>query len=254
MTFWGSTIDASKAKVYELPLDDSPLPPVTSEQSSPTESFPANTKTHPRPTAHLPGNNDEAEGEANKDISDTIRPITTPTPDEGLFSDIYNQGANQIWLSGAVSAIVILGILTCVYFWRRRVVRSSNYQSLPGEDVPMSAVPRDGVEDLPTIDSYNILGEVLDEDEDPDEESGLRARGLDDSSPGGRLGFYSGFLEDDEPLSAAKASYRDESDGAGHSRGASDHRSASPSAGRSSGSNRSRDSVEQLFRPDNLGI
>jgi len=60
---------------------------------------------------------------------------------------------------------------------------------------------------------YDAFGEVSDDDddEDADEETGLRPRGLHDESPGGRLGFHSGFLDDDDPGSAPPTSiYKDE--------------------------------------------
>lgn len=232
MSFWGSTIDASKAKTYQLPSDDSPLPPVVSDQPSSTVDS-TNTKTHPKPTAGLPGDHGEAEGEADKGAFETATPSMTPTPDEGWFPSMSKLETNQKWFFGAAGAVVIFGISAGIYFWRRRVNqrKRANYSSLAGDDVAMSTVSRDGRlggGGTRTKELYDAFGEVSD-DEDADEETGLRPRGPGEGSPSGRLSFHSGFLDDDEPSSAATPMYRDEPDEADRiQKGVSEDRSASP--------------------------
>ena len=236
MTFWGSTIDASSAKVYELlNEDDSPLPP---DPKPPSSITPTNTKTHPKPTAHLPGDHGDADGEAHQPAfpgqHDNASPSMTPTPDEGWFPGLSKLESNQKWFFGALGAVVVFGLTAGVFFWRRRVAarRRANYASLAGNDLAMSTVSRDGrpSRGARTKELYDAFGEVSD-DEDADEETGLRPRDHGDS-PDGRLGFHSGFLDDDDPVSAGhRPTYRDEPEEADHLKGPADVRSASPASG-----------------------
>ena len=228
MMFWGSAVDPSKAKVYELPLLDTLLPP-TDKSNIPTvtSSSPPSTKTHSKPTAHLSDGHGTVEGENSKPAfptgqKDTARPTessltsSTPTPDEGWFSDMSNLLSSQKWFFGAIGAVVLFGFCAGIFFWRRRSarLRRANYTSIPaGDELPMSAI-RDG---LPapgggprTKELYDAFGEVSD-DEDADEETRLRGVHPQDQSPG-RLRFHSGFLDDDEPPSTGGAAlkYKDE--------------------------------------------
>lgn len=236
MTFWGSTVDATKAKVYELlNEDDSPLPP---DPKPPSSTIPMNTKTHPKPTAHLPGDHGDADGEAYKPAfpteHDTTSPTMTPTPDEGWFPGLSKLESNQKWFFGAISAVVIFGLIAGVFFWRRRIAarRRVNYTSLTSDDLAMNSVSRDGRPSggARTKELYDAFGELSD-DEDADEETGLRPRDHD-GSPGGRLAFHSGFLDDEDPVSAGhRSTYRDEPEEADHLKGPTDVRSASPASG-----------------------
>lgn len=233
MTFWGSTIDASKAKVYVLPTDDSPLPPTPSEEATATINPPVNTKTHPKPTDHLPADHGTAEGNSDKPAFGDAKPTPTmtPTPDEGWFPGMSKLVSSQKWFFIAISAVVLFGICAGVFFWRRRAARRrrADYASLAGDDVAMSSVSRGGRPSpggARAKELYDAFGEVSD-DEDADEETGLRPRGPGDGTPGGRLGFHSGFLDDEDLASAGPTPiYKDEPDSAHHS--GEEERSRSP--------------------------
>ncbi|GAA5868247.1 hypothetical protein JCM1840_005610 [Sporobolomyces johnsonii] len=103
MQLWGSAIDASKAKPYELPdeQDEFPDDPLgtgqaestqdgttvtaTDAQGQQTSNPLAATKTYVKPTAHLPDDHAEATGEAHSSFGDaypspTTGEATTPTP------------------------------------------------------------------------------------------------------------------------------------------------------------------------------
>jgi kexin len=127
--------------------------------------------------------------------------------------------SNQKWFFIAIGAVLIFGISAGVYFWRRRTARQrrAKYSTLAGDDVAMGSISRNRQPNAGggrAKELYDAFGEVSDEDEeDADEETGLRPRGLHDESPGGRLAFHSGFLDDDEPSSAPHTSiYKDEPD------------------------------------------
>lgn len=221
MTFWGSTIDASKAKVYVLPTDDSPLPPIPLEEATTTINLPATTKTHPKPTDHLPEDHGTAEGSSDKPAFGSAKPspTMTPTPDEGWFPGMSKLVSSQKWFFFAISAVILFGISAGVFFWRRRAARRrrANYASLTGDDVAMSAVSRDGRPrpgGARAKELYDAFGELSD-DEDADEETGLRPRRHEVDTPGGRLGFHSGFLDDEDMTPADPTPiYKDEPDSA----------------------------------------
>lgn len=222
MTFWGATIDTSKAKVYVLPTDESPLPPIATEEPAPTsttQEAPGNTKTHPKPTANLPEDHGDAEGEKHKPAfpggqdDEAASPSMTTTPDNSWFPGMGKLVSDQKWFFIAAGAVILFGISAGVFFCRRRVTqrRRANYSTLAADDVAMSSVSRTRVEGGSgrTKELYDAFGEVSDDDEDADEETGLRPRTVDSS--GGQLGFHSGFLDDDEPRTPGPAtSYRDE--------------------------------------------
>jgi kexin len=220
MTFWGSTIDASKAKKFEVPLVDTLLPP---HPNPPTTTITpgATTKVHAKPTDVLPPGHGTAEGEKHKPAFPTSssqedatqpttspQPSSTPTPDEGWFSDMSHLVSDRKWFFGAAGAALLFGLGSATYFWRRRVARRarSDYTTIPaGDDVPMSTI---GASGRPrTRELYDAFGEVSDDDEDADEQTGLRGR--HPRSPTG-LGFHSGFLEDDDPATAPPTIYKDE--------------------------------------------
>jgi kexin len=104
----------------------------------------------------------------------------------------------------------VFGITVGIFFWRRRVARikADNYTAINDNDLSMTALgtsmtggPRT------TRELYDAFGEVSDDDDD-DETTALR-------QPLARsVGFHSGFLDDDEPSTAAGLTpkYRDEPD------------------------------------------
>lgn len=228
MTFWGSTVDASKVKTYNLPLDNATFPPLAIEHPIPTTTIeaPGNTKTHPKPTAGLPDDHGDKEGEAHKPAfpgqDDAAAPSMTGTPDNSWFPGMGKLVSDQKWFFIAAGAVVLFGITAGVFFWRRRMAqrRRANYSTLAADDLAMSSVSRDraGGGGGRTKELYDAFGEVSDdEDEDADEETGLARRGA--VSPGGR-GFHSGFDDDDTQNAGPASVYKDEPE---HSRGLHGH-------------------------------
>ncbi|KAJ8454944.1 hypothetical protein ONZ45_g19110 [Pleurotus djamor] len=213
MMFWGSAIDGSKATKFDIKPDDNLLPPAL-DLNAPTVTLPS-TKQHPKPTAHLPPDHGHAEGENSHpafptQVDQTVpTPTSTPTADEGWFSDMGSLVSSQKWLFGAVGAVAVFGIGIGIFFWRRRVAqRRANYESLPGGDTMAMSSIRDGAVGGPrTRELYDAFGEVSD-DEDADEQTQLRGPGR---STGG-IGFHSGFLDDDPSTAGPTPKYRDEPD------------------------------------------
>jgi kexin len=231
MTMWGSVIDPTKAKKYEVPLVDGTLPPLFPVEDQPpataTSEAVVSTKTLMKPTAHLPTDHADAPGETHKPAfpgsnSTTTKPVedeasggteqsgsatTTPTADEGWFSDLSNLMTNQVWFFVALGAVVIFGAAAGLFFWRRSVRRRQNYTSLPADEVAMRSVGSGGGRTSARSKELYAAFNEEDDDEDADEETGLRR--VPDQSPVG-LGYHSGFLEDDDPASAPPTRYKDE--------------------------------------------
>ncbi|KAG1743399.1 peptidase S8/S53 domain-containing protein [Suillus lakei] len=222
LMFWGSAIDPTVSTTYVLPLSEYQLPSTANDDAI---NIPTSTssKSHPKPTSGLPDDHGTAEGEASKPAfpspSVPATATMTPTPDEGWFSDMSNLVSSQKWFFGAIGAVVLFGVGTGVFFWRRRVKHQAYAALSAGDELQMSSVSGRG--GPRAKDLYNPYEEVLD-DEDADEETRLHG-----------VGFHSGFLEDDDPSSVGPAPvYRDvprEHDAS------PDVRSASPGSGSGSG-------------------
>lgn len=189
LILWGSSIDPSKAKKYEVPLVEFLLPPLEAHPgivTIPTSTV--STKQHSKPTQHLPGDHGIAGGENTKPAFST----PTGTPDVGWFSDLGKLVTNQKWFFGALGAVALFGISAGIFFWRRRSRRLANYTSLSNRDndIDMAALGSMSGQRT-TRELYDAFGEVSDDDDD--ETTALR-------QPMGRsVGFHSGFLEDGEP-------------------------------------------------------
>ena len=190
------------------------------------------TKAHPKPTEHLPGNHGEAEGEADKpafdngDASDdTAEPSSpsavpsgtmVPTADEGWFSDMSTLVSNQRWVFGAAGLVLLFGLTAGIFLCRRaaRRRRAGRYSALPGEDLALGTLPRGGGggRGPRTKELYDAFGEQGDDDDEPDETTGLRA--ASPSGPGIEVGFHEGFLDDEDPntprTEPTPTAYRDE--------------------------------------------
>ena len=125
MRFWGTSIDPSKAKKYELPLVDDVLPPMN-EPSRPIIMSPAATTEHSTPSVFLPG-----------ESADRI---------QDLFKEMQSIISAHRSYFGIAGFIVILGIFAGVFFWRRRVARGRlHYASVSmREDVEMDEARRAG--------------------------------------------------------------------------------------------------------------
>jgi len=238
MILWGSSIDPSQAVKFEVPLVDDILPPAEVPLRPiivPTSISATTTRQHPKPTSLLPGDHGVVTGENSKPaFTSTIlsgsatSPTSTPssatissTPDFAWFSDMSSLVTNQKWLFGALGAVSIFGIGVGIFFWRRRIARikAANYTALNNDnEVSMTALgtsitggPRT------TRELYDAFGEVSDDDDDDDETTALR-------QPLARsVGFHSGFLDDDDPPTAAGLTpkYRDDPDHSRHTSGQS---------------------------------
>ncbi|BGP37946.1 pheromone processing endoprotease [Rhodotorula kratochvilovae] len=86
LQLWGSAIDASLAKPYQLPLDgdeedEQPVVVVPTTASSAAASATTTTKAIKKPTDHLPDNHAEQTGEAHSSFGeDYHQPTATPAP------------------------------------------------------------------------------------------------------------------------------------------------------------------------------
>lgn len=163
MHLWGSAIDAAKATPYQLPdnWDYPPLPPMPSKTVAPST-----TKTFAKPTAHLPGDHAEAEGEAHKPFGDhpTSAPVPSPTEQSsghelqkpGYLAGIKSlAGQSPTWLFVAAGTVVVFIAGVSAFFvirrrkGRRRAGRGGgDYDFAPTtdeEDHPMSSLGRGGI-------------------------------------------------------------------------------------------------------------
>ncbi|KAJ4475682.1 peptidase S8/S53 domain-containing protein [Lentinula aciculospora] len=233
MILWGTALDASKARLYELPTyekdsDGWVFPPVEDSRPDDGSEVPSTTRLPTRPTEHLPGDHGTAEGEANKPaFGGSSNSTSVPTADEGYFTDLSKLSSNQKWFGGAIAIVVLFGLSAAVYFWQRRraIRRRAAYESLAGNDeMPMTSmmepsalmsgrgrggrnsttagggVPRSGR----TRELYDAFGEVSDSDEDEDvnERTRLHPSGQGDGRMGDNVvGFHSGFLDDEDAVS-----------------------------------------------------
>lgn len=219
MTLWGSVIDPAKAQTFVLADPDVPFPPIPSSTSgsdgqpatTASPSSAASTKVLPKPTAHLPGDHGSAEGEADKPAftsaqEDAAQPTSSsalptesldPTADEGWFPGMYNLMSNSKWVFGAIGVVVLFALSAAAFFlWRRRSsrLRKGKYKSLAANEVAMDTIERTGRHvSGGTRELYDAFGEVSEDDEFDDEETGLR-RPL---TRGEGLQFHSDFLDDD---------------------------------------------------------
>lgn len=229
ISLWGGAIDASKAFKLEVKATDPSLPPLHPDDaanhpviSSSTEAAATATKAPSKPTDHLPTDHGHATGEAEHPAFTTTKttssssastsPSSTATldPEElGWFSDLGDLVGHQQWVFAAGGAVLIFAIGATVFFCRRRRSarrRHAEYAAITGgDDVALGIVERGAGGGPRTKELYDAFGEVSD-DEDADEETGLRTGRPGDSPQG--LGFHSGFLDDDEAPSATI--YRDE--------------------------------------------
>lgn len=233
MTLWGSVDDASKARQFVLTDPDTPFPPPEVPDDLPitTPITPAtsSTKQLAKPTANLPDDHGEADGEKDKPAFSstkagggaqaTASPAPSesliPTPDEGWFPGMYNLVSNSKWVFGAIGAVAIFGIASAGFFlYRRRARRRGAYASLGDDELQMGS--RGGSSGgngnrTRTRELYDAFGEVSDDEDDyADEETGLR-RPL--AAGAGGLGFHEEFLDDDpETARTPEPLYRDEPD------------------------------------------
>lgn len=209
MMFWGSSIDPSKAQLFELPPDDEIFPPHV-DPPAPVASA-TTTKTHTKPTAHLPDDHGTAEGENSNPAFPSKTPVASASPSShaSWFPDMATLASRQKWFFGAIGGVSLLGIGVCVLLWRRRAARRKreHYLALAGgDDLPLSTVrgERSGSVRLKEGDDAFGVGDVSDDD-DADEETRLRPGPPDDLRGSG---LHSGLLDDD--LHDDRQRYRDD--------------------------------------------
>lgn len=160
MQLWGSSIDASKAKLWqipkdqfddeELPLSTSTLAPTHTQQSaSKIAATTTSMKSYVKPTVHLPDDHAEAPGESHLPfetvtaspsapptlkIDTTVDQVATkPAPLVEIDEDeIYNDGSggylagmkglllNSTWLFVAAGTVIIFAGGATAFFWMRK--------------------------------------------------------------------------------------------------------------------------------------
>ncbi|KIO32522.1 hypothetical protein M407DRAFT_66529 [Tulasnella calospora MUT 4182] len=235
MNFWGSVIDPAKAILYsQRPRPDEDLPdPIFEDEpssssittTSSTTVAASTTKQYVKPTEHLPDDHDQADGEShnpafpdhpatNNTTGSAASPSLTTTPDEGGFSHMGDLLSTSRWLYGGLALIVVFGLGAGIFFWRRRA-RRADYQTVADDEMAMTSMLHGGrATDSRrhgaggTRELYDAFGEVSDEDEYADEETGVRRTG---DTP--TVQYHDGFLDDDALESAAVSPavpYRDE--------------------------------------------
>lgn len=234
MVFWGSAIDASKARKYEAIAVEDLLPPLDEPQDPVIlPSATASMKQHPKPTANLPDDHGVATGEKTKPAF-TANPIATSTnihdditgtAGTGWFSDMSNLLKSQKWLFIALGVVLLFGIAVGIFFWRRHIAkRSARYTELNSERemsvIPTgNSAPSSGLRT--TRELYDPFGNVSDEEDDEDDDDN-ETTAL--TSARGGFGFHTDSLnvEAEDPSSDAlepEPIYRDnpESEGQGES-------------------------------------
>lgn len=224
MSLWGSVIDPAQAKEYIVPQVEHTLPP---DHEAENPDLSTTTKILPKPTDHLPGDHDQAEGEASKpafsqptkapqpapssstSTTFTATGTTGPTVDEGLTSPLSNLFSEKGWIFGAGAVVLLFVVGVGIFFWRRAARLRQNYTSLPGDEVAMTSI-RQGPGGR-TRELYDAFGEVSDDEDEVDERTGLHPG----NDPRGGAGLDDGFLDDDGPRTAGTplngaAPYRDD--------------------------------------------
>jgi kexin len=176
--------------------DEAETHPVASASISNAATF---TKVYTNPTAALPDNHTEHEGEAEHPAF-PVKPIpsasasasssaASATSTVGWVSDTKAFVDDQKYLLGVVAIILVVVIVTGICFQRRLRARrqQARYAALgDGDSLPMRSLDAQG----PTHHA---------DDEDADEETGLRAG----------LGYHDEFLED-EASPRPSQQYKDE--------------------------------------------
>ncbi|KAH9027609.1 hypothetical protein EDB85DRAFT_105704 [Lactarius pseudohatsudake] len=227
LSLFPSTIDASIAREYEISLFDKVLPSLPSPNELPVgDHTSTTTKAHPKPTeASLEITARLRARQTNPHSRTGIPPRIPPSPlhhpaqpPAGRWcppptgSDISTLVANQRWVFGAAGIVLLFGLTAAVFLCRRaaRRRRADDHSALPGDDLALGALPR-GCRGPRTKELYDAFGEQGDDEDEPDEHTGLRARSP--SATGVEVGFHEGFLDDEDPntpRTALTPTYRDE--------------------------------------------
>ncbi len=203
---WGEVVDASKAKIWNLPTDDE-----TDQEQTGSDPGATEPSQKPKPTDHLPDDHGSAEGEAHKpglaEPTTEGEDITSPSDvnaDEGFFSGIETLRKHSTWVGGAAGFIVLCGFGAGAFF----LVRSRRKKNLFGlsqggergsyrpvsEDLPMGLLDRSrqklmggGRSSGNTKDVYDAFAYEASEEEEDD--------GLGEAE---QLRYTDQFLEDED--------------------------------------------------------
>jgi kexin len=225
MTMWGSSIDASKIKQWNVPKLSNVFPPLHPDlaevhpvASASISSAATSTKLYIAPTVMLPENHTEHEGEAEHPAfpipsSSTLTPAPSATHGGGWMDETTAFVSDQKYLIGAMAILFITLIGSGILLQRKLAARRrrAQYAVVPdGDQHPMQSLSGQA--------GPNATGDHVVDDEDADEETGLRAG----------LGYHSEFLHDDDVSPVATPRYRDEPEGQSH---AEHHRESSNDSG-----------------------
>lgn len=208
MSLWGSSIDASKAVKLEVHPHDHRFPPLNPDDAAAHPASPVDaTKTHERPTGHLPSDHIHATGEAEHAAFATDAPGATSTdrPMEevqahGTLGQWFaNTMSGNNWLFAALGALIplVLGAVLFICISRRR--RTAQYERVTDDEelsVPLTMAERRRtarVSAARATHTPHTVGDASDEEIEP-EETPLRG-GL---PSGGDVGLHQDFLQQDD--------------------------------------------------------
>jgi kexin len=209
MTLWGGSIDATNIKQWNVPKLSNVFPPLHPDEaevhpvaSASISSAATSTKTYIAPTVMLPENHTEHEGEAEHPAfpipSSSSASAPSATHGGGWMDETANFVSDQKYLIGAMIILFIVMIGAGILLQRKLAVqrRRAHYAAVPNSD-------RHAMRALNGQSGPHNAGDRVVNDEDADEETGLRAG----------LGYHSEFLHDDDVSPVATPRYRDEPEG-----------------------------------------
>ncbi|KAH6912118.1 kex protein [Coprinopsis sp. MPI-PUGE-AT-0042] len=213
MIFWGSARDPSKATEkwhmdmndedgdFEnvLPPDRKPgkITPARPEAPGHSETE-IKTKTTMKPSGAL-NSVEKKPMDLSHDPSKEGEGLDPSHP--GTFPGIKDEVSKRSWLAGVISILILVNIVAASYFccWKPR--STSNLDG--GDYGPLACSEPIGMSSLRRGAGGYRDREGDDQGNNADERTRLAARDGARSTAG--LGFHSGFLDDDDPMTAASA-------------------------------------------------
>ncbi|KAG6814587.1 hypothetical protein H0H92_000116 [Tricholoma furcatifolium] len=194
MKFWGSTIDASKAQKFVVPVVDNVLPPVNDPQR-PVIDVPSVTQSHSKPTGYLHLESAVPTPTFPAVVHSSNSSQTNSTLNGmNILTEISEAVYSHRTLCGGILAGSLFAFLTAGVFFRYRQLKERQSYSVISEPTAPMIMVNDG---------YG-----------PEPEAAIPSAGRhpqDRVSVG--LGFHSSFLDDDDLSTAAtvnSARYRDD--------------------------------------------
>ncbi|EAU87978.1 kex protein [Coprinopsis cinerea okayama7 len=219
MILWGTTVDPSKAKFYEMDPNEKLLPPNRSGTITPQRpELPGSHTENPKPT----GAGHAIEGKPTAELPhDSTSPDKTlgdanagkKPENKGWIGGLKDKAAKQTWLAGIIGVLVLANIAGAIYFccWKKGCGDGEKYNALPGEEnVPMSSI--NGGQYDQDGERTALVGGGDEEEDGVDTRPAARAQQTGphpQARSTGGLGFHSGFLDDDDPMTAASPRYKD---------------------------------------------